>query len=237
VADLCLTWHLLSHADGQVYEGNPLARWWLDNYGWVGLAVFKLGLALFVIVVTLVIARQRPRAAGRVLMVSCGILAVVVLYSGFLAGAVAACSPSGGLDPELAATIKQGRHLDRQLQQAEAYHQLLERLGADVIAGRLSLPEATAELGASGQGRNPNWLRYLGRLYPDRSEQARLAANLVYFALETLQEANSVDEESARRLTADYRACYGVSFKFPDDLTVPACGRWRVPRADPQPVP
>jgi hypothetical protein len=238
LADLGLTWHLLSHADGQVYEGNPLARWWLDNCGWVGLAGFKLGLALFVVVVTLVIARQRPRAAGRVLAVSCGILAVVVLYSGFLAGAVAACSPSGGvLDPELAASLEQSQHLDRQLKQAEAYHQLLEQLGADVIARRLSLPEAAGRLAASEQGRNPGWLHYLSRLYPDRSDQALLAANLIYCTLFSLQEGNSADEESARRLAADYRACYGVSFKFPDALSVPATCPWRILNDDPAPVP
>jgi hypothetical protein len=239
LADLGLTWHLLSRADGRVYEGNPLARWWLVNYGWGGLTLFKLTMALFVVGVTLVIARQRPRTAGKVLVVSCGILAVVVLYSSFLAGAVAAhpFSDDGLPDPELAVVFAQGQGLDQQLQQAEAYHQLLERLTADVIARRRSLPEAANLLAASGQGCSPGWLNYLERLYPGQSKRGRLAANLIYFALLSLQEGSAQDEECARRLAADYRACYGVSFRFPDQLAAPATGRWPTLSDDPSPGP
>jgi hypothetical protein len=219
VADLGLTWHLLSHADGQVYEGNPLARWWLARYGWQGLTCFKLALAVLVVGLTLVIARQRPRAAARVLVFSCAILAAVVLYSGLLVGAVAARSVAPGLldDPEVAAVSDRSQDLDQQLQQAEAYHRLLERLSADLLARRRTLPEAGGLLAASDQGRNRDWLRELGRVYPGRSEQARLAANLVYCALRRLRGGSPAEEETARRLAADYRACYGVAFTLPDD--------------------
>jgi hypothetical protein len=229
VADLCLTWHLLSHGEGQVYEGNPLARWWLVHYGWEGLTLFKLTLAGFVVGVTLLIARQRPRTAGKVLAVSCGILAVVVLYSGVLAGTVAACSVSdGGLDPELAATVARSRSLEQQIKQAEAYHRLLETLAADVIARRRTLADAARLLAASEQGRSPAWLHYLERLYPGRPVQACFAANLIYCALFSLHEGNSADEDCARRLADDYRACYGVAFTLPDPLSNPATGRWRI---------
>jgi hypothetical protein len=238
VADLCLTWHLLSHADGQVYEGNPLARWCLVHYGWEGLTLFKLSLALLVVGVTLVIARQRPRTAGNVLVLSCSILAAVVLYSGFLAGTVAAGSVSGGgLDPEVTAKIAEGQALEQKLKNAEDYHRLLERLAGEVIARRRSVSESASLLAASRQGRSPGWLRYLGRLYPGRSEEARLAANLIYCSLFSLQEGNSVDEACARRLAAEYRACYGVSFKLPDELTDTAAGRWRILSDDLPPGP
>jgi hypothetical protein len=219
LADLGLTWHLLSHGDGQVYEGNPLARWWLAQYGWQGLTLFKVALAVLVVGLTLVIARRRPRAAGRVLVLSCGILLAVVLYSGLLAVAVVGRSVAPGLcDPEVAAVSDRSRDLDRQRERVGAYQQLLERLSADLIARRRTLPEAVGLLAASEQGRSPDWLRYLGRAYPGRSEQARLAANLVYRALFLLHEGSSVDEETARRLGADYRGCYGVSFTLPDDV-------------------
>ena len=220
LVDLVLTWHLLSHGDGQVYEGNPLARWWLAHYGWQGLTLFKVALALLVVGLTLVIAQKRPRAAGRVLVLSCGILLAVVLYSGLLTVAVAGRSVAPGLcDPEVAAVSDQSRDLDRQRQQVGAYQQLLERLSADLIARRRPLPEAVSLLAASERGRSPDWLRYLGRAYPGRSEQARLGANLVYRALFLLQAGSSVDEETARRLAADYQACYGVSFTLPEDGT------------------
>jgi hypothetical protein len=228
LTDLVLTWHLLSHGDGQVYEGNPLARWWLAHYGWLGLTLFKLSLALFVVGLTLVIARQRPRAAGKVLVLSCVILATVVLYSGLLAWAVAGRSVAPGLcDPEVAAVSDRSRDLDRQRERVGAYQQLLERLSADLIAGRRTLPEAVGLLAESERGRSPDWLRYLGRAYPGRSEQARLAANLVYHALFLLQGGSSVDEETARRLAADYRQCYGIPLTLPaEGGPIPPC--WRV---------
>jgi hypothetical protein len=114
---------------------------------------------------------------------------------------------------------------------------LLDELGADVLARRRSLAEAAGLLAASGQGHNPNWLSYLARLYPGRSPEARLAANLLYSVLFSLEESNAANEDSARRLAADYRACYGVTFQFPAELAAPASGRWRVLSDDPEPTP
>jgi hypothetical protein len=84
LTDLSLTWWLLSHSDGQVYESNPVARWWLANHGWLGLAGFKVVGVLLVIGLAAVISRYRPRAAGRVLGFACAALTVVVLYSASL---------------------------------------------------------------------------------------------------------------------------------------------------------
>jgi hypothetical protein len=53
-------------------------------------------------------------------------------------------------------------------------------------------------------------MRGVGRLYPGRSEEASVAAALVYFTLFRLADGSPGDEETARRLAADYRACYGV---------------------------
>jgi hypothetical protein len=219
LGDLALTWHLLAHGDGQVHEGNPLAHWWLAQYGWVGLTCFKVTLVVLVVGLTLVIGRRRPRAAGQVLVLACGILMAVILYSGLLAGAVAARSVAPALlDPEGAVASEQGRDLDQQRKQVGDYQRLLERLSGDLLARRRTLPDAVGLLAESEQGRSPGWLRDLGRVYPGRSEQARLAANLVHHALSSLQEGNSTDEETARRLAADYRACYGVLFTFPDTM-------------------
>jgi hypothetical protein len=82
--DLSLTWWLLSRSGGQVYEGNPVARWWLANHGWLGLAVFKVGGVLLVVGLAAVISHYRPRAGGRVLGFACAALTVVVLYSASL---------------------------------------------------------------------------------------------------------------------------------------------------------
>ena len=50
LTDLFLTWRLLLQSHGQVYESNPIADWWLSNYGWSGLAAFKIAMALSVAV-------------------------------------------------------------------------------------------------------------------------------------------------------------------------------------------
>jgi hypothetical protein len=216
LADLGLTWHLLAHGEGQVYEGNPLAHWWLAHYGWPGLTCFKVALALLVVGLTLAIAGQRPQAAGRVLLLSCAILAAVVLYSSLLAVAVAAPSVAPGLlDAEMAAQSTRTRDLDRQLQQVEVYHQFRERLSDDLIARRRTLPEAASLLADFARQRKPDWLGGLGRFYPGRCEQACVAACLVDDTLFRLQDGDPAAEETARRLVSDYRACYGVPFTLP----------------------
>ena len=88
LADLTLTWWLLGHSDGQVYEVNPVARWWLVRHGAVGLACFKGAVVLLVLTLTAVISRSKPRAAGQVLTFGCVSLVFVVLYS---AGATLYC--------------------------------------------------------------------------------------------------------------------------------------------------
>jgi hypothetical protein len=84
VTDLFLTWWLLDHSDGEVYESNPVANWWLARHGWLGLVAFKAGGVLLVIGLVAFISRYRPRAGGRILGFACAILALVVLYSAFL---------------------------------------------------------------------------------------------------------------------------------------------------------
>ena len=55
--DLLLTWYLLQGSPGRVYEANPVARLWLNRFGWLGLAAFKTSLVVLVISLVVVIAR------------------------------------------------------------------------------------------------------------------------------------------------------------------------------------
>src|SRR5262249_9097167 len=79
--DLILTWHLLEQSPGQVYESNPIARWWLEQHGWLGLVLFKITVVLFVAALALIISQYRPCAGGLVLVFACSALALVDLYS------------------------------------------------------------------------------------------------------------------------------------------------------------
>jgi hypothetical protein len=84
------------------------------------------------------------------------------------------------------------------------------------------LPEAAAELADFSRQHKPAWLQGVGRTYPDRSEEASVAATLVYFTLFGLRDGNPGDEEMARRLAAGYWACYGNPkiFKCPNGIDV-----------------
>lgn len=84
LADLALTWFLLSRGKGEVYEGNPIAHSWLVAYGWGGLIVFKAGIVLVVAGLVFIISRYRPRLGGLVLAFACCTLGAVVIYSCYL---------------------------------------------------------------------------------------------------------------------------------------------------------
>jgi hypothetical protein len=80
--------------------------------------------------------------------------------------------------------------------------------------------------------------RDAGRRYPGRAEQAAVAAGLVYFTLFGLHDGNPEEAATARRLAADYRACYGVPLMLPEPAkgaAIPPC--WRAAGLDRAGVP
>lgn len=81
VTDLCLTWMLIRHSGGRVYESNPLAHAWLAGYGWHGLIGFKSATVLVFATVVLVLLRYRPRAGLALVTFACLAVGWVVLYS------------------------------------------------------------------------------------------------------------------------------------------------------------
>jgi hypothetical protein len=79
-ADFLLTWKLIS-ANDRAVESNPLAAWWLESYGWEGMASYKLAMFLFIGGLVGVVAWRRPRAAELLLVFGCGAQGAVVLTS------------------------------------------------------------------------------------------------------------------------------------------------------------
>ena len=84
--DLFLTWRLLEHHEGLVYESNVVARWFLEGYGWLGLAALKVASVLVVVGLAAWVSRWRPRTGRWVLTFACSAVALVVVYSCLLAG-------------------------------------------------------------------------------------------------------------------------------------------------------
>jgi hypothetical protein len=81
VGDLILTCVLLRYTDGQVYESNPIARSWLESFGWKGLITFKILSSGLVAFVSLVIYWYRPRLGAAILALGCLVMGLVVFYS------------------------------------------------------------------------------------------------------------------------------------------------------------
>jgi len=171
LADLLMTCYLLK-APRLFFESNPLARWWLDRWGWAGLAGFKAATILLALTAIAVVARRHPRVAGHVLCFACVATALVVIYSGTLAFA------TRGL-PQVKSLAERGRQMDAQLRPLHEYCHLLARLAEDLRAGRCSVADAVARLAATEQARDPTWLAQLRRQYPGRSDAECLAASLL----------------------------------------------------------
>jgi hypothetical protein len=190
--DLLLTWWLLEQGDGRVYEGNPIARWWLVQAGWLGLAAFKLGAVLLVGALAAAIACLRPRTGAFVLTFACFVLGGVVLYSSSLAGVLAA-------EPEddSAAVAETGVSLTQEISTAREYRELLGQVKDDLLARRCTLDEGVRRLQQSSRGLHDGWWQVLHDRYPGLTDEACLAANLIQFAVSTLesnpQEAVNVD--------------------------------------------
>jgi hypothetical protein len=90
----------------------------------------------------------------------------------------------------------------------------------------MSLREAATELADFSRQRKPEWLLTVGRRYPGRSEQAAVAAGLLYYTLFRLHDGEPADEHTARRLAADYRTRYGVPLTLPEPVqlaAIPPC--------------
>jgi hypothetical protein len=202
LADLSMTCWLLGNSGGQTYEANPLARWWLSRHGWLGLAGFKLACVLAVLGLAAVISRHRPRAGTRVLTFGCAALAAVVLYS-------AALCLNAHASPERQ-QAEESRRLDGELRKVEVYHALVKRLAEDVVAGRLTLREATRLIAESERGQDPAWLECLASAYPGRSVPECLAANIILHAGVSQGEQTPAACEVALRLEREFYLNFGT---------------------------
>ena len=80
LGDFFVTYRLLCQG-GQFYEANPLARWVFEQWNIAGMAVYKLGIIGFVILLGETIERKRP-GVGRAIMVLGCVTATAVMVQG-----------------------------------------------------------------------------------------------------------------------------------------------------------
>jgi len=79
--DVFMTYILLSHSNGLFYESNPVARFFIREWGPKGMVYFKFVMVAFVCVVAQIIARRKPEVARWLLLGATGVVGFVVVYS------------------------------------------------------------------------------------------------------------------------------------------------------------
>jgi hypothetical protein len=208
-ADLVLTWALLRRDSACVYEANPLASWWLDQFGILGLGVFKCATLFVAIVAIVLLIGRRPRLAGGVLWFGCAAVGGVVLYS---------CSLGGYLEAALAEQADLEAPIPIPLSY-ENYLRLRAQVVADLVERRCSLAEAVRELEPVIQEQSPTTLEFLAAQYPDLSTDELVAVSLLSHAVTFPQEP-----EQFQRVMSGLRTEYVSAFhqEPPCELRPPA---------------
>jgi hypothetical protein len=208
LADLFLTLQLLHQSQGEVYESNPLANWWFTRHGWMGLVLFKFVVVLLTTGLLALLACYRPRVGSRVLLLACGLLACVVLYSSSLL-----CSLNLESDAWPGQVLQDARatrqRLEQRLHDLREYAVLREQLSQELLAGGCTLKEAAARLALAPRGQDSFWLQLLHAEYPGRSDQQCRAADLLTYTWSNLTD-KAEREQLLRRLGKD------CSLRFPE---------------------
>lgn len=210
VADLTLTWFLLDSAE-TIHEGNPVAAWLLDTYGWLGLTAFKASTMLVGAGLAVVICRRRP-GTGQVLLGLCNvILALVVGYSTYLVGCLSLQGEDDLSPTDLRRLEVFNRRMDHERQVNWEYTRRRIQLCNELASRQRRLRDAVAELTTLEKAADPQWLRQLRELYPGYSDAACLAANLMEHTLAQRRQ----DQQGVQRLLVQLHRDFRTSFGTP----------------------
>jgi hypothetical protein len=199
--DLLLTTVLLGRDSLYVYEANPLAGWWLGEFGILGLGLFKLTTLLVAITAILLLVVYRPLLAGRVLWFGCAVVGSVVLYSCSLGGYLEAALPS---EAEIAALEAPILHPDN----SNSPRRVCERVVADLLEKHCTLSEAVSEVSPLFDGQNAVFLEMLARQYPQCSTEELIAVSLMEDVLATLNRDPAETRRRWGELEEEYRSAF-----------------------------
>jgi hypothetical protein len=231
--DFIITYSLLSHSDGEVYETNPLANQWLQANGWVGLAAFKALIVFTVGVIATYVYYRRPRTAHDLLALACGAV-VVAVVSG-----MTICITTTGK----AAANERG-NATRNLPRPEPgekelpldYNTLLDIAASKLATKKTDLNRAVELLHKSSKANDAKWIESLRKAYPGLEDRSLLAADLIQHSV-GLRIRTPIAKDLAERLEKEFVALYSVTPHLPyqqilhlsPSATVLADGRQRAP--------
>jgi hypothetical protein len=206
--DLALTTYLVWGTEGRGSESNPVAGWWLAEFGWIGLALYKAAAVLLAGMILLVLCRLSPRTGGRVLGFSCVILTGVVCYSALLAGL--AHADASRENAETASLAAVNDELDASAQLGVAYRVVLLKASQDLHAGRISLAEAVHRLLQTARGQDPAWIEQLRIASGGETPEECLARTLLRHVAGLCEDNPERCQEVRARLTAEFQACFAT---------------------------
>jgi Domain of unknown function (DUF5658) len=231
-ADLLLTYFLLRHSSGEVYESNPVANWWLSAYGWAGLVVFKTAAVALAVGLLLVVAWRRPHLGRFLATFACLAVSLVVAYSASMA--VREYQESGSQ----AALALEDRDRQRQADECFAFALARDRLGKGLLDGSRFFPEVVEELARLDRAHNPLFLKMLAQNFPGRTLDQALAANILINAVLLTRDDAEAVKQAALRLLPQYASCYGLAAPWTVwDLQLIACSELdRIQKQTTQPV-
>jgi hypothetical protein len=229
VADLALTCWLIKRSGGHVYEANPVAGWWLAQHGLGGLVCYKVLAVALVLGLASLIARSRPRAAGRVLGLGCAATAFIVVYSATLSHAAMLTPAERRAQAEREAARHEAainRQARRSFLQREVFWALVDRSADDLRAGRISLRQAAGRLAASERGRDATMRRSLAARYVGLPPGETFAMVVVSRAVHSQPGGPRAARRLARRLEREFQLTYGSAppLEYRADLPAPPTG-------------
>src|SRR5262249_49549015 len=158
---------------------NPIANQFLNQFGWLGLGIFKVTTVLVVIAITSIVARQRPRTARHVLRFACAAAAYVVLHGASIDQTATTSDESQlGINEYLA--LVHGHSQKRGID-SFAYCQQVAGVCEDIVSGKSTLARAVDILESSELTQDPLRRKAIATCHLGKSFRESLALQIIDF--------------------------------------------------------
>jgi len=212
-ADFVFTCHLAQYGNLGDAEDNWIARWFLERFDWLGLAVFKSAVVLAVLFAVRQIYQRRPRTATRLLLLACLLTAGVAAYGAYGMQTVHIAT-SGDRLPTSAQLWAEGRVVDQQIRNLDGYRRTVDSFADDLAGKEGDLGKILEKLMQCSAGRDPARLCNMRIGMRGYTDAQCLAANLIHTTLDKFRD-DPAYEKLSLRLHREFRDLFGL------DLTKP----------------
>jgi hypothetical protein len=175
--DFALTKWLVQDSGHEAYESNPVAQWWLTQFGWHGLAGYKISNVLIVIGMSRIVSAKRPQLSRQILGFACAATGVVVVYSATIG--LNATAPDEETAEEMRCRQEENRQAQQKTQASQMYIEFVDQVRGDLHAGRSTLSEAVDQLMSAEKNHDPTQQRVLIIVYRGQTVAECLAIQLM----------------------------------------------------------